>query len=113
MPLFNVTLTRVSFQFVQRQRALSLWRDIVRATNSTKALSLNSAHQLKELIEIPPSSTRDEMREFARAEFERYRNVHDLVSIDALWLHANLGKALMLVTTESHSVPDLGTYIRS
>lgn len=47
--------------FVQRARALSLWRDIVRA-----------------LRKIPPSSTREEMRTFARAEFERNNNVYDL-----------------------------------
>lgn len=30
--------------------------------------------------EIPPSSTREEMRTFARGEFERNKYVHDLVS---------------------------------
>ncbi|KAF2721870.1 hypothetical protein K431DRAFT_284550 [Polychaeton citri CBS 116435] len=47
--------------FLQRGRALALWRDIIRAVHR-----------------IPRSATRDEMREFARVEFERYRNVHDL-----------------------------------
>jgi len=30
---------------------------------------------------IPPSSTRDEMKEFARTEFERNRHVDDIVQI--------------------------------
>lgn len=50
--------------FLQRQRVISLWRDIVRATN-----------------EIPPSNTRDEMRQYARHGFERNRNVTDLTHI--------------------------------
>ncbi|KAK2782882.1 hypothetical protein FQN53_009568 [Emmonsiellopsis sp. PD_33] len=49
--------------FIQRQRALSLWREIVRATNK-----------------IPKSGTRDELRSFARHEFERNKDVTDLVS---------------------------------
>ncbi|KKZ63139.1 hypothetical protein EMCG_02516, partial [[Emmonsia] crescens] len=48
--------------FVQRKRALSLWREIVRATNR-----------------IPQASARDEMRSFARHEFERNKGVTDLV----------------------------------
>lgn len=43
---------------------LSLWRDIVRAVNN-----------------IPPSPTRDELHRYARAEFERNRNVTDLTHI--------------------------------
>jgi hypothetical protein len=31
-------------------------------------------------VEIPPSSTRDELRTYARQEFERNRGVSDLVS---------------------------------
>ncbi|KAG5298442.1 hypothetical protein I7I48_07887 [Histoplasma ohiense] len=50
--------------FVQRKRALGLWRDIVRATNR-----------------IPQSSARDEMRSFARHEFERNKEVTDLTHI--------------------------------
>ncbi|ODH50265.1 hypothetical protein GX48_03537 [Paracoccidioides brasiliensis] len=50
--------------FIQRQRALSLWREIVRAFNK-----------------IPQSSTRDEMRSFARHEFERHKDVTDLTHI--------------------------------
>ncbi|KAI9706569.1 MAG: hypothetical protein M1836_003576 [Candelina mexicana] len=48
-------------QFLQRQRALALWREIVRATNK-----------------IPASTTRNEMRRFARDEFLRNKDVTDL-----------------------------------
>lgn len=35
------------------------------------------------MAEIPKSSdTREEMRSFARDEFERYKNVNDIVSAD-------------------------------
>ena len=37
---------------------------------------------------IPPSSTREEIRDFARTEFERYREVHDLVSLPYLGLRS-------------------------
>lgn len=50
--------------FLQRHRVLSLWREIVRATNK-----------------IPPSSIRKEMRQYARQGFERNRNVTDLTQI--------------------------------
>ncbi|EON62609.1 hypothetical protein W97_01833 [Coniosporium apollinis CBS 100218] len=50
--------------FLQRQRTLSLWRQIVRAINK-----------------IPPSSTKEEMRQYAREGFERNRNVTDLTHI--------------------------------
>lgn len=50
--------------FLQRQRVLSLWREIVRVINK-----------------IPPSSTRNEMRHYARQSFERNRNVTDLTQI--------------------------------
>jgi Complex 1 protein (LYR family) len=50
--------------FLQRQRVLSLWREIVRATNK-----------------IPRSNTRNEMRQYARQGFERNRNVTDLIQI--------------------------------
>ncbi|OAX84177.1 hypothetical protein ACJ72_01452 [Emergomyces africanus] len=56
--------------FVQRKRALGLWRDIVRATNT---------HYSSRAIGIPQSSARDEMRSFARHEFERNKGVTDLV----------------------------------
>lgn len=48
-------------QFIQRGKTLTLWREIMRA-----------------VYRIPPSSTRDEMRQFARSEFEQHRNVTDL-----------------------------------
>ncbi|EFQ99819.1 hypothetical protein MGYG_02831 [Nannizzia gypsea CBS 118893] len=47
-------------QFLIRQRVLSLWRDILRSTKR-----------------IPNSSTKHELRSFARGEFERHRNVTD------------------------------------
>ncbi|KAL4910940.1 hypothetical protein BDW74DRAFT_142111 [Aspergillus multicolor] len=50
--------------FIQRQRVIALWREIVRALNK-----------------IPSSPTRSELRDYARAEFERHRNVTDLQHI--------------------------------
>lgn len=50
--------------FLQRQRVLSLWRKIVRAINR-----------------IPPSNTRNEMRQYARQNFELNRNVTNLTQI--------------------------------
>ena len=51
--------------FLLRQRVLSLWRDIVRATKK-----------------IPKNSpTRTEMKAFAREEFERNRAVRDTTKI--------------------------------
>ncbi|KAJ5280762.1 hypothetical protein N7478_006134 [Penicillium angulare] len=50
--------------FIQRQRVLALWREIVRA-----------------LHKIPPSSTRDELHSYARGEFERHREVTDVPHI--------------------------------
>ncbi|KAL2857151.1 hypothetical protein BJY01DRAFT_159136 [Aspergillus pseudoustus] len=50
--------------FIQRQRVIALWREIVRALNK-----------------IPNSPTRSELREYARQEFERHRNVTDLQHI--------------------------------
>ena len=50
-------------QFIQRQRALALWRDIVRSTAN-----------------IPDEAARKDMRQFARSEFEQHRHVADLVS---------------------------------
>jgi hypothetical protein len=47
-------------QFIQRSKTLALWREIMRA-----------------VYRIPPSATRDEMRQFARAEFEQHRQVTD------------------------------------
>ncbi|KAJ9216510.1 hypothetical protein DTO166G4_1726 [Paecilomyces variotii] len=59
--------------FLQRQRVLSLWREIVRALN-----------------QVPKSPTRDELRAYARQEFERNRNVEDLSHIRYL---VSTGKA--------------------
>ncbi|KAJ5096053.1 hypothetical protein NUU61_005409 [Penicillium alfredii] len=50
--------------FIQRQRVLAFWREIVRALNK-----------------IPPSSTRTELHSYARQEFERHREVTDLQHI--------------------------------
>ena len=51
--------------FLLRQRVLSLWRDIVRAVNK-----------------IPKESpTREEMKAFAREEFERNKDVKDTTKI--------------------------------
>jgi hypothetical protein len=50
-------------QFIQRQKVLALWRDIVRSINH-----------------IPDASTRSDMRRFARDEFQQHRHVSDLVS---------------------------------
>ena len=51
-------------QFLQRQRALSLYRTILRGTKN-----------------ISDPATKAETRKFARDEFERHRNVTDLVSL--------------------------------
>ncbi|CAI6341533.1 unnamed protein product [Periconia digitata] len=58
--------------FVQRQRALALWKDILRSTAS-----------------IPDAATKKDMRDFARAEFLQHRNVTDLAHIRYL---ISLGK---------------------
>ncbi|EMD62195.1 hypothetical protein COCSADRAFT_95278 [Bipolaris sorokiniana ND90Pr] len=50
-----------SMQFIQRQRVLALWRDIVRSTAN-----------------IPDEAARKDMRQFARSEFEQHRRVTDL-----------------------------------
>ncbi|KAF2652544.1 hypothetical protein K491DRAFT_604679, partial [Lophiostoma macrostomum CBS 122681] len=51
-------------QFMQRQRALALWRDIIRSTAA-----------------ISDPATGKDMRQFARAEFEQHRHVTDLAHI--------------------------------
>lgn len=51
-------------QFLQRSRALALWRDILRSTRRIKG-----------------DGDRMEMRQLARDEFERNRNVTDLVCL--------------------------------
>lgn len=51
--------------FLLRQRTIALWRDVVRTTNK-----------------LPKgSSSRREMKEFAREEFERNKHVQDPVQI--------------------------------
>ncbi|KAF2242652.1 hypothetical protein BU26DRAFT_129895 [Trematosphaeria pertusa] len=50
--------------FIQRQRALALWRDILRSTAS-----------------ISDMSTRKDMRQFARAEFEHHKHATDISHI--------------------------------
>jgi len=50
--------------FLQRQRVLSFWREIVRATSKIRV-----------------EDTRAEMKTFARDEFERNRNVQDMAHI--------------------------------
>ena len=57
-----VPTNRPAVQFLQRSRALSLYRTILRATRR-----------------IGDPTTRAETRRFARDEFERHRNVTDLV----------------------------------
>ncbi|KAF2440951.1 hypothetical protein P171DRAFT_488532 [Karstenula rhodostoma CBS 690.94] len=47
--------------FIQRQRVLALWKDVVRST-----------------VSISDRDMRQEMLRFARAEFEKYRHVADL-----------------------------------
>ncbi|TID23071.1 hypothetical protein E2P81_ATG02190 [Venturia nashicola] len=49
--------------FLQKKKALNLWREIVRALNK-----------------IPTSSTRAELHRFARGEFERQKDVTDIYS---------------------------------
>ncbi|KAJ4987832.1 complex 1 protein [Stagonosporopsis vannaccii] len=48
-------------RFIERQKVISLWRDIVRSTNN-----------------IPDAATRADMRHFARAEFKQHRHITDL-----------------------------------
>ncbi|KAI8936082.1 hypothetical protein NX059_007581 [Plenodomus lindquistii] len=47
--------------FIQRQRALALWREIVRSTSK-----------------IPDEGARKDMRQFARSEFEQHKRITDL-----------------------------------
>ena len=77
-------------QFLQRQRVLALWREIVRALTSKQhtlaCIGLTLLCYQEDLdayacrVEIPRSSTRAEMRQYARDEFERNRDVTDLVT---------------------------------
>ncbi|KAK7544400.1 uncharacterized protein J3D65DRAFT_663652 [Phyllosticta citribraziliensis] len=69
-------------QFLQRQRVISFWREIVRALHSqpNPVALLKEAH-VSFNPEIPPSPTRDELRQYARTEFERHKHVTDLTHI--------------------------------
>ena len=62
--IYLVIMTRelTLIQFIQRQRALALWREVVRSTSN-----------------IPDEAVRQDMRQFARSEFERHQHVTDLV----------------------------------
>lgn len=68
------------YQFLQKKRALTLWRDIVRAINSMRSSHPPSSAGGSQDQGIPPSATREELRKYARGEFERNRNVTDIVS---------------------------------
>jgi hypothetical protein len=59
-----VDIMLIIMQFIQRQRVLALWREIVRSTAN-----------------IPDQGARRDMRQFARSEFEQQSKVTDLVSI--------------------------------
>ena len=61
---FRKALPKSLDHFIQRQKALNLWRDILRATTKIK-----------------DEQTRAEMKAFARAEFERNRQMDDLTHI--------------------------------
>lgn len=67
---------------MQRQRAIALFREITRAINSVfPPYMANCASMVTTTnvsLEIPKSPTKSEMREFARAEFERNREVTDI-----------------------------------
>ena len=58
------TLPKSFDHFIQQQKALALWREILRATSR-----------------LSNAQTRAEMRAFARTEFERNRDVDDLTQI--------------------------------
>lgn len=66
---------------MQRQKVLALWRDCVRTIYSKPRRFQYIEVFADTWAEIPKSSdTREEMRSFARDEFERYKHVHDIVS---------------------------------
>lgn len=64
---------------------MNLWRECVRTINSMLSIRYRRRRRYPEWpadtnAEIPPSmSTRKEMRDYARYEFERYRDIEDLV----------------------------------
>lgn len=53
--------------------------------------------------DIPPSPTRDELHRYARAEFERNRNVTDLVSLNQHPVLLHTDRAL-----DTHKISDIG-----
>lgn len=70
--------------FLQRQKVMNLWRECVRTINSMLSIRYRRRRYREwpadTNAEIPPSmSTRKEMRDYARYEFERYRDIEDLV----------------------------------
>ncbi|KAH3904063.1 hypothetical protein HBI56_042460 [Parastagonospora nodorum] len=67
--------------FIQRQRALALWREIVRSTAN-----------------IPEEGARKDMRQFARAEFEQQRGVTDIGHIRYLISYGKTQFQTMKVT---------------
>ncbi|KAF3402270.1 hypothetical protein DPV78_004300 [Talaromyces pinophilus] len=73
-------------QFIQRQRVLSFWREIMRAVYSTSLPKLSSLDEVRWAVKIPPSATRTELRDYARNEFNRNRGVEDVVRISSLSL---------------------------
>ncbi|OAL06462.1 hypothetical protein IQ06DRAFT_334 [Phaeosphaeriaceae sp. SRC1lsM3a] len=80
----SITLRESSLtvpQFIQRQRALALWREIVRSTAN-----------------ITEESARKDMRQFARAEFEQHRFVNDLGHIRYLISYGKTQFQTMKVT---------------
>lgn len=91
----HVTVWLIVEQFVQRQRVLGFWREIVRALNSQSSVSVEGHVSLPHttlrvftiawyltscIAGIPVSPTKYELRDYAREEFERHRNITDLVS---------------------------------
>ncbi|KNG90802.1 hypothetical protein ANOM_000851 [Aspergillus nomiae NRRL 13137] len=69
--------------FIQRQRVLGFWREVTRALHSKIVRFITELASVADWLvqEIPKSSTRDELRSYARQEFERHRNVTDLQHI--------------------------------
>ncbi|GAB1204403.1 hypothetical protein APSETT445_003056 [Aspergillus pseudonomiae] len=67
--------------FIQRQRVLGFWREVTRALHSKIVRFITELASVADWLvqEIPKSSTRDELRSYARQEFERHRNVTDLI----------------------------------
>lgn len=75
-----------------------------------KALAVT---KLKKYIsEIPTSSTRYELRHFARSEFERNKDVTDIVSLNypwAAWMRAN-AKWADAMSVDAYKIPYICMY---